>query len=78
MTRRGRRLRRDIAVPAVANWALRRARHPAALRRGTRVAADEGAPDLDATLFAPVARAATKNKAPEKQVPTVSQTPAAA
>jgi hypothetical protein len=50
----------------------------AALRRGTRAAADEGAPELDATLFPPVARAATRSKAPEEQAPTVSQTPTAA
>ena len=50
----------------------------AALRRGARAAADEGAPDLYATLFPPVARAATKSKAPEEQVPAVSPTPAAA
>jgi hypothetical protein len=49
----------------------------AALRRGTRAAADEGAPELDATLFPPVARAATKSKAPEEQVPTISQIPTA-
>src|SRR5207244_1463599 len=35
----------------------------AALRRGTRAAADEGAPELDATLFLPVARVVTKKKA---------------
>jgi hypothetical protein len=46
----------------------------AALRRGTRAAADEGAPELDATLFPPVVRATTKNKAAEEQVPTVTQT----
>jgi hypothetical protein len=51
----------------------------AALRRGARAAADEGAPDLYATLFPPVARAVTtKSKAPEEEVPAVSQTPTAA
>jgi hypothetical protein len=50
----------------------------AALRRGTRAAADEGAPDLDAALFLPAARAVTKSKAPEEEVPTVTATPTAA
>jgi len=48
------------------------------MRRGTRVAADEGAPKLDATLFPPVARAATKKEPPEEQVPAVSAAPTAA
>jgi hypothetical protein len=49
----------------------------AALRRGARAAADEGAPDLYATLFPPVTRTTTKMKAPEEVVPTEPQTPAA-
>ena len=47
----------------------------AALRRGARAAADEGAPDLYATLFPPVARPVAKSKAPGEQAPTVPQTP---
>ena len=50
----------------------------AALRRGARAAADEGAPDLYATLFPPVARAVTKSKAPQEQTPAVTTTPTAA
>lgn len=49
----------------------------AALRRGTRAAADEGAPDLHATLFPPVARTATKTQTPQEAAPTDSQAPAA-
>ena len=49
----------------------------AALRRGTKAAADEGAPELDATLFPPVTRPATKSKPPEQKVPAVTETPAA-
>ena len=41
----------------------------AALRRGARAAADDGAPDLYPTLFPPVARVASKVKAPEEAVP---------
>ena len=51
----------------------------AALRRGTRAAADEGAPDLHARLFPPVVRAAPKSKPPEaEQPPAVTETPNAA
>jgi hypothetical protein len=49
----------------------------AALRRGARAAADEGAPDLYATLFPPVTRTTTKTKAPEEAAPNDPQTPAA-
>ena len=50
----------------------------AALKRGARAAADEGAPDLYPTLFPPVIRAITKSKTPEEQAPLVTATPAAA
>ncbi len=50
----------------------------AALRRGARAAADEGAPDLYPTIFPPVARAVTKSRAPEEQPAPASQTPTAA
>ena len=50
----------------------------AALKRGARAAADEGAPDLYPTLFPPVIRAITKSKTPEEQAPPVTATPAAA
>jgi len=50
----------------------------AALRRGARAAADEGAPDLYATLFPPVVRAVTKKSTPEEPTPTASATPTAA
>src|SRR5436309_2391929 len=50
----------------------------AALKRGARAAADEGAPDLYPTLFRPVIRAITKSKTPEEQAPPVTATPAAA
>jgi hypothetical protein len=50
----------------------------AALRRGARAAADEGAPDLYPTLFPPVARAVAKGKTTEAQVPAVTATPTAA
>src|SRR5882724_10204899 len=43
----------------------------AALKRGARAAADEGAPDLYPTLFTPVIRAITKSKTPEEQAPLV-------
>jgi hypothetical protein len=50
----------------------------AALKRGARAAADEGAPDLYPTLFPPVIRAVMKSKTPEEQAPPVRATPAAA
>jgi len=50
----------------------------AALKRGARAAADEGAPDLYPTLFLPVIRAITKSKTPKEQAPPVTATPAAA
>ena len=50
----------------------------AALKRGVRAAADEGAPDLYPTLFPPVIRAITKSKTPKEQAPPVTATPAAA
>jgi hypothetical protein len=49
----------------------------AALKRGARAAADEGAPDLYPTLFPPVIRAVTKSKTPEEQALPVTATPAA-
>ena len=49
----------------------------AALKRGARAAADEGAPDLYPTLFPPVIRAVTKSTTPEEQAPPVTATPAA-
>jgi len=48
----------------------------AALRRGTRAAADEGAPDLHATLFPPVPRA-SKAKAAEESTPIEPPAPTA-
>ncbi len=48
----------------------------AALRRGTRAAADEGAPELHATLFPPVTRV-SKSKAAEQPAASGTQTPAA-
>ena len=50
----------------------------AALRRGARVAADEGATDLYARLFGLVARATPRSKPAEEQVPPVTQAPKAA
>ena len=49
----------------------------AALRRGTRAAGDEGAPDLHATLFPPVVRV-VKSKAPAEEPPAASGTQTAA
>ena len=46
-----------------------------ALRRGARAAADEGAPNLHATLFPRVVRSSTKKKEPEQQ--QAQQQPAA-
>lgn len=48
-----------------------------ALRRGAQAAADEGAPDLYATLFPPMTRASTKTRTPEEQAPTATETPTA-
>jgi hypothetical protein len=50
----------------------------AALRRGARAAADEGATDLYTRLFPPVVRAAPKTKPAEDQPPAATQTPNAA
>ncbi len=47
----------------------------AALRRGARVAADDGAPDLYPTLFPRVTRAAIKTKAPPPPMPSVTTEP---
>ena len=47
----------------------------AALRRGTRAAADEGAPELDAMLFPPVPRPVQKKKVPDEPAPAVQETP---
>jgi hypothetical protein len=50
----------------------------AALRRGTRAAADEGGPELDGLLFPPIVRPVTKKKAQEEQpAPAVQQAPPA-
>ena len=49
----------------------------AALRRGARSAADEGAPDLYPTLFPAVVRVTTKTKAPDTPVPDAPPTPTA-
>ena len=48
----------------------------AALRRGCRAAADDGAPDLYATLFPPVVR--TRPKKPAEELPSAAQTEPAA
>ena len=48
----------------------------AALRRGCRAAADDGAPDLYATLFPPVVR--TRPKKPAEEPPSAAQTEPAA
>lgn len=48
----------------------------AALRRGARAAADDGAPDLYPTLFPPVVRAASKVKAAEETMTSEAPAPA--
>jgi hypothetical protein len=50
----------------------------AALRRGARAAADEGAPDLYPTLFPAVVRTTTKSKTKEDETPAATETSTAA
>jgi hypothetical protein len=50
----------------------------AALRRGARAAADEGAPDLYPTLFPAVGRTTTKTKTTDDEPPTATDTSTAA
>jgi hypothetical protein len=47
----------------------------AALRRGARAAADDGAPDLYPTLFPRLVRAASRTKAPPSPTPAVATEP---